>query len=404
MALVAMTGSALAGTRGGNRSSSAIGSCQPADDRADTQIADSIRGAMNGRRLGRNVTGYSISCARRIVDSVKDYMRHRPEKQLDRRTAVIAVTTAITESTLNNYTRMFDHDSLGLFQQRASWGSAAKRTDPGVATQAFLRALTTVRWRSGAIGPICQRVQRSAFPGAYAHEVHDAELIVSKLWDSATTPTTVGTTTPAPRTTTAGNPTSRTSTPPATSRNTASPTSGAGTPPATSGTGVPMPATLPASAGSLEAPAASVVPGRSVTISGRGFAAGTAVTVALYSGPRVLATVAADRSGTFSTTVAVPAGLAGAHTVVAGGLGATNGYRYLTIPVTLDTSGATDARAAASLPVTGQPLPQLLAAAALLLACGVVLVHVAGRRPTLGMARRRYGAHRQRRRAARVET
>jgi hypothetical protein len=81
--------------------------------------------------------------------------------------------------------------------------------------------------------------------------------------------------------------------------------------------------------------------------------------------------------------VAVPAGLAGAHT---------------------DTSGATDARAAASLPVTGQPLPQLLAAAALLLACGVVLVHVAGRRPILGMARRRYGAHRQRRRAPRLET
>jgi hypothetical protein len=147
----------------------------------DTAIADQLRPAMNGPRLGRSLTAYSISCARAIVQTTR-------ARGLDQRAAVIAVTTAITESSLHNYTQPVDHDSLGLFQQRPSqgWGTPSQLIDPGYATNAFLNAMLRKypgnRWMTGDIGAICQQVQGSADPGAYALEVHDAQLITGALW------------------------------------------------------------------------------------------------------------------------------------------------------------------------------------------------------------------------------
>src|SRR5437016_4884522 len=110
----------------------AYAACEPGGTTpSDTAIADQVRPSMNGARMGSTVTGYNISCARTIVDTVKGH-------GLARRAAVIAVTTAITESTLHNYTQADDHDSLGLFQQRPSqgWGTPAQLTDPIYATNA----------------------------------------------------------------------------------------------------------------------------------------------------------------------------------------------------------------------------------------------------------------------------
>jgi hypothetical protein len=156
--------------------------CQPGGvSAADEAIADRLRPSMNGRRLGRSLSGYGVSCARAIVDTVRD-------RGLEQRAAVIAVTTAITESTLHNYVVAVDHDSLGLFQQRPSigWGLPDQLVDPRYATRAFLNAMVRKfpggAWRSGDIGQICQRVQVSAFPDAYAPEAHDAQLIVTRLW------------------------------------------------------------------------------------------------------------------------------------------------------------------------------------------------------------------------------
>ena len=53
--------------------------------------------------------------------------------------ALIAVIVALAESGLNNIDHG-DRDSLGLFQQRTNWGSAAQRMDPVWATTAFLTA------------------------------------------------------------------------------------------------------------------------------------------------------------------------------------------------------------------------------------------------------------------------
>ncbi|MET0416430.1 MAG: VCBS repeat-containing protein [Actinoplanes sp.] len=156
--------------------------CHPgAVTSADKKIAERLRPAMTGRRLGGAVAGRHVSCARAIVGHVKD-------SGLGQRAAIIALTTAIAESTLNNYTVAVDHDSLGLFQQRPSmgWGSPAQLVDTQYATYAFLRAMLRKHpagdWMTGDVGRIAQRVQGSAYPGAYAPEAHDAFLLVTALW------------------------------------------------------------------------------------------------------------------------------------------------------------------------------------------------------------------------------
>src|SRR5450759_5981816 len=94
--------------------------------------------------------------------------------------ALIAVMTGLAESGMRVLTNPndpagiqfpnqgvgHDHDSLGIFQQRASWGTAAQRMDPVASTNLFIDALlsrpdwlTVEPWRAA------QDVQRSAFTG-----------------------------------------------------------------------------------------------------------------------------------------------------------------------------------------------------------------------------------------------
>jgi cell wall-associated NlpC family hydrolase len=88
---------------------------------------------------------------------------------------VIAVATALQESSLTNLTT--GHlDSLGLFQQRAAWGSDADRLDPAIAARMFYeggkggqRGLVKVKdFESMPLTDAAQAVQASALPGAYA--------------------------------------------------------------------------------------------------------------------------------------------------------------------------------------------------------------------------------------------
>jgi cell wall-associated NlpC family hydrolase len=88
---------------------------------------------------------------------------------------VVAVTTALQESTLQNLT-WGDRDSVGIFQQRAGWGSFGERTDPATASTMFYTGGKTGQpgllqisgWNSMSIANAAQAVQRSAFPFAYA--------------------------------------------------------------------------------------------------------------------------------------------------------------------------------------------------------------------------------------------
>ena len=91
------------------------------------------------------------------------------------RDLVIALMTAMQESTLRNL-NYGDRDSLGLFQQRNAWGSAADRTNPSKAARMFFlggaagqRGLMDFANRNDmTLAQAAQAVQVSAFPDAYA--------------------------------------------------------------------------------------------------------------------------------------------------------------------------------------------------------------------------------------------
>ncbi|HEU5426501.1 MAG TPA: hypothetical protein VFU74_06500 [Actinocrinis sp.] len=99
--------------------------------------------------------------------------------------AVIAVATAMQESSLTNLTSATNYDSLGLFQQRPSmgWGTASQLTDPVYATNAFLAALTTYapNYQSQSLWSSAQAVQRSGFPTAYAQWQDQAARMVQSI-------------------------------------------------------------------------------------------------------------------------------------------------------------------------------------------------------------------------------
>ncbi|MGQ4482663.1 C40 family peptidase [Streptomyces sp. SAS_276] len=83
---------------------------------------------------------------------------------------IIALATAMQESRLRNL-NSGDRDSLGLFQQRPSqgWGTATQIHDPVYAATQFYKHLLAVDgWQQLTVAQAAQRVQRSAYPDAYA--------------------------------------------------------------------------------------------------------------------------------------------------------------------------------------------------------------------------------------------
>jgi hypothetical protein len=117
---------------------------------------------------------------------------------MPRRALIIAVATAMQESNLLNrasevvpesklYPHQgtgWDHDSVGLFQQRpsAGWGPVRKLMDPAYASQQFYRALMRVPgWENMRLTEAAQAVQVSAFPEHYAKHEHRATIVVDAL-------------------------------------------------------------------------------------------------------------------------------------------------------------------------------------------------------------------------------
>ncbi|KRE80342.1 hypothetical protein ASG71_07045 [Arthrobacter sp. Soil763] len=105
---------------------------------------------------------------------------------LPARAASIALATAMQESKLRNigHGDQAGPDSRGLFQQRPSqgWGTEEQVMDPYHATNAFYDALVKVPgYESLPITQAAQRVQRSAYPGAYAQHEPMARAFASAL-------------------------------------------------------------------------------------------------------------------------------------------------------------------------------------------------------------------------------
>jgi hypothetical protein len=101
------------------------------------------------------------------------------DRGLPERAVVIALATAMQESTLRNLD-YGDRDSLGLFQQRPSqgWGTPEQVQDPVYAAGIFYdRLMQLPNWHSVRLTEAADAVQRSAFPEAYQkHEGMAVEL------------------------------------------------------------------------------------------------------------------------------------------------------------------------------------------------------------------------------------
>lgn len=144
----------------------------------DQAMADRLNGMLEADMAG-SMDDYRVSCARAVIEAVK-------ERGMGSRAADIAVTTVIVETHLQNINVEVDHDSLGLFQQRAHWGSPPDRANAEWATNAFLDEMQHLHpngnWKDNPIGEVAQSVQRSAYPGRYQPMAEDAKTIVDELW------------------------------------------------------------------------------------------------------------------------------------------------------------------------------------------------------------------------------
>ncbi|WUI04013.1 hypothetical protein OHR68_20190 [Spirillospora sp. NBC_00431] len=145
----------------------------------DQQIAARLDGTLRpGGAMATRITPYQVSCARMVVRTIKDLW------QLEKHAAVIAITTAIVESHVQNLDGGTG-SSVGVFQQTDIWGPREDRLDVERSTDLFIDAMLRMfpggAWKNRPIGEVCQKVQRSAFPERYQPEATDAEKIVSAL-------------------------------------------------------------------------------------------------------------------------------------------------------------------------------------------------------------------------------
>jgi hypothetical protein len=132
------------------------------------------------------------------MNNAATIVRVGAQRGLPERALVVAMATALQESNLYNLANAgvpeslryahqgvgYDHDSIGLFQQRASqgWGAVAQLMNPVYAAAAFYERLVQVPvWQSLSVTDAAQAVQRSAYPGAYQRHQSRAEQIVAAL-------------------------------------------------------------------------------------------------------------------------------------------------------------------------------------------------------------------------------
>jgi hypothetical protein len=118
--------------------------------------------------------------------------------KLPKQAAVVAVSTAMQETKLRNLANTglpeslnlpndgtgFDHDSVGLFQQRpaSGWGPVNQLMDPATSARKFYQALDQVPgWQDMPVTVAAQTVQGSAFPDAYAQHEPAAQAVVDAL-------------------------------------------------------------------------------------------------------------------------------------------------------------------------------------------------------------------------------
>jgi cell wall-associated NlpC family hydrolase len=120
---------------------------------------------------------------------------------------LIALMTADAESSLHNYANPKvpaseqlpndgdpptggDHDSVGLFQQRDSWGPLSERMNPSESTRLFInRVIQVPSWQTQPPGVVAQLVQVSKFPDRYAQHEAQARTWLAQITGNPRSPT-----------------------------------------------------------------------------------------------------------------------------------------------------------------------------------------------------------------------
>ncbi|MET7751518.1 hypothetical protein [Micromonospora sp. NPDC005367] len=132
------------------------------------------------------------------MDNAKIIVDVGRQLHVPKRGLIVALATAMQESNLYNYASGvlpesqnyphqaigWDHDSVGLFQQRPSsgWGTVRDLMRPAYAAKVFYLALLEVPgWQDMALTYAAQSVQISAFPEAYAQHEERATTVVDAL-------------------------------------------------------------------------------------------------------------------------------------------------------------------------------------------------------------------------------
>lgn len=172
LVLLATTAAHVAGlAREQEQQAAARANCRPGGDVDTAQVARQVRAVLAGSPTDIRVPG--LSHPEKQIPNAKIVAAVGQQMGIPARGQVIALATALQESRLRNIDHG-DRDSVGLFQQRPSqgWGSRAQIMDPVYASTEFYKALREVDgWQNMPLTAAAQKVQRSAFPQAYAkHE------------------------------------------------------------------------------------------------------------------------------------------------------------------------------------------------------------------------------------------
>jgi hypothetical protein len=128
-------------------------------------------------------------------DNARIIVQVAKTRGLGRQAMIIALATALQECGLYNLANGnvpesynypnqgtgWDHDSVGLFQQRPGWGSVAERMNPWYSASAFYNVLVGFDYWDYPVTVAAQKVQVSAYPDAYAPHVPLATAIVDAL-------------------------------------------------------------------------------------------------------------------------------------------------------------------------------------------------------------------------------
>ncbi|MFG2298498.1 C40 family peptidase [Streptomyces sp. NPDC048603] len=173
LVLLAAIGAHVAGL-GQSEAEAAAAHCptggQPGLDPESADIARKVKEMLAG---SGDVKVPGLSQPEKQIPNAKVIVATGIQKRVPARGQVIALATALQESTLINLD-YGDRDSLGLFQQRPSqgWGTREQIMDPVYSSTKFYDGLVNIKdWEQMPLTVAAQKVQRSGFPDAYAkHE------------------------------------------------------------------------------------------------------------------------------------------------------------------------------------------------------------------------------------------